>query len=72
MILADTTIHTLFHLKVKHMYMYEIPHFRPSYTQKRLIFRTFTPGDLCTATISVAYMEHRLPISDDPVLFITP
>lgn len=43
---------------------------RPSYKQKPLIFRVFTSGYLCTATILVAFLEHGLLISDEPVLFI--
>ena len=31
----------------------------------------FTSNDLCPVTTLIAYLEHRLPASGDPVLFIT-
>ena len=42
-----------------------------NYKQKPLIFRAFTSKDLCPVTTLITYLEHRLPASGDPALFIT-
>ena len=81
MILAVAPVHTLVHLKVTNIYITdtEVPftfdeilkHSRPNYKQKPLIFRVFSSKDLCPVTMLITYLEHRLPASGDPALFIT-
>ena len=81
MILAGTRVNTLVHLKVTNMYITDtevtftfdevLKHSRPNYKQKPLIFRAFTSKDLCPVTTLITYLEHRLPASGDPALFIT-
>ena len=81
MILAGTRVNTLVHLKVTNMYITDtevtftfdevLKHSRPNYEQKPLIFRAFTSKDLCSVTTLITYLEHRLPASGDPALFIT-
>ena len=81
MILAGTPVYTLVHLKVTNIYITdnEVPftfdeilkHTRPNYKQKPLIFRAFSSKDLCPVTTLITYLEHRLPASGDPALFIT-
>ena len=82
MILAGLRVNTLVHLKVTNMYITAtevtftfdkvLKHSRPSYKQKSLIFRTINLRDLCPMTKFITHVEHRLLISDDPTLFITP
>ena len=81
MILAGTRVNTLVHLKVTNMYITDtevtfsfdevLKHSRPNYKQKPLIFRAFTSKDLCPVTTLIRYLEHRLPGSGSPALFIT-
>ena len=81
MILPGTRVNTLVHLKVANMYITDtevtftfdevLKHSRPNYKQKPLIFRAFTSKDLCPVTTLITYLEHRLPASGDPALFIT-
>ena len=81
MILAGTRVNTLVHLKATNMYITdtevtfildEVPkHSRPNYEQKPLIFRVFTSKDICSVTTLITYLEHRLPASGGPTLFIT-
>ena len=82
MILAGTRVNALVHLKVTNMYITDTEvsftfdqvhkHSRPNYKQKPLIFRAFTSRrDLCPVTILITYLEHGLPASGDPALFIT-
>ena len=80
-ILVDTRVKALVDLNVTNMYItdtevdftfYEIlKHSRPSYRQKPLIFQAFFSRDLCPVTTLITYLEHRLPVSGDPALFIT-
>ena len=80
MILLSTTVNTLGHLKVTKMYFIDtevnftfdevLKHSRPSYKQKPLILKAFTSRDLFPATTLFIYLEHRLPVSDCPPLFI--
>ena len=82
MILAGVKVNTLVHLKVTNMYNTHtevtftfdevLKHSRPSYKQMSLIIRAFTSRDLCPVTTLNTYLEHRLPVSGDPALFITP
>ena len=82
MILAGLRVNTLVHLKVTNMYITAtevtftfdkvLKHSRPSYKQKSLIFRTINLRDFCPMTKFITHLEHRLLISDDPTLFITP
>ena len=81
MILAGTRVNTFVHLKVANMYITDtevtftfdeyLKHSRPNYKQKSLIFRDFTLRDLCPVSTLITYLEHRLPVSGDPALFIT-
>ena len=81
MILAGTRVNTFVHLKVANMYITDtevtftfdeyLKHSRPNYKQKSLIFRDFTLRDLCPVSTLITYLEHKLPVSGDPALFIT-
>ena len=81
MILAGIRVNTLVHLKVTSMNITDtevtftfdvvLKHSRPSYKQKPLIFRTFISWDLSPVTTLITYLDRRLPVSDDQVLFIT-
>ena len=81
MILAGTRVNTLVHLKVTNMYITDtevtftfdevLKHSRPNYKEKPLILRSFTSKDFCPVTTLITYLEHRLPASGDPALFIT-
>ena len=74
MILAGPRVNTLIHLKGTNMYITDtevtftfLKLSRPSYKQK---LRAFTSSNLCPAATLIIYLEHRLPASDDPALFI--
>ena len=81
MILAGTRVNTLVHLNVTNMYITDtevtftfdevLKHSRPNHKQKPLIFRAFSSKGVCPVTTLITYLEHRLPASGDPALFIT-
>ena len=48
-----------------------LKHSRPNHKQKPLIFRAFSSKGVCPVTTLITYLEHRLPASGDPTLFIT-
>ena len=80
-ILAGTRVNTFVHLKVANTYITDnevtftfdecLKHSRPNYKQKPLIFRDFTLRNLCPVSTLITYLEHRLPVSGDPALYIT-
>ena len=80
-ILAGTSVNTLVHLKVTNMYITDtevnftfdelLKHSRPNYKQKPLILRAFSSRNLCPVTTLISYLEHGLPVSGAPALFIT-